>query len=464
MNKKELLQELIDTVREIPISSIVEKRIDIYPRGNSTLAYCPWHDDGKLGSFVITDSKGIWKCFACQDRGGDGPKFIAMYDNISYIEAVLRIAVEFELIDDSQAKKLTRNSKTYNINDFVKKEFSQKEETPKADIQTIHFVYSILTKGAILEGKSNSLSKEHHQYLNDRGIDDNQIERNDYFTFSNRKSIKKIVELLRKRGLEETSLIGVPGFYYDKKNSCIAIASVKGIGIPIKNAKGKIVGIQIRRDSIKEGQSRYVWFSSSFASLQEDCDLGTAPGAPIDICYPEEVTSNKIYITEGHFKADVLASHYESCALSVQGIGNWKNIEKTIEEVGRNLKNPIKEVYIAFDADLSQNLNVGMQALKMAQHIESKVPSANIYFLLWDDNIAKGIDDLLAIESGEAKIKKVSKKDFEERYNLLLFKLMQRLEVLKPSDISREMVAQYGRDETKPLIKKSFDKLVFSKF
>ena len=419
MNKKEKILEIISVVKEIPVSSIIERRIEVFSRGNSSFALCPFHADTHLGSFVITDSKGIWKCFSCPEGfAGDGPKFISLYDKISYFEAILKIAVEFEIISTDEynsLKKGAKKSEFSNLNYEAKREIIEEKEI--ADEETLHLVYSIFSKGTQLTGQKSPLSQEHYDYLLKRGISNEKIEANKYFTIPTRFAMKKILNLLRQRGIDKEILVGVPGFYRMKKDGKITFATAKGIGIPIHNENRKIVGIQIRRDKIEEGQSRYIWFSSAFATSSDKYEDGTAQTSPINTVIPTNTNSNTLFITEGHFKASVLADKYNSVALSVQGIGNWRNIDKIIDKVNTDCyKGNLRKIYIAFDADMDGNLNVANQAIKMAKTLSKK---AKVYFILWDKQYGKGIDDLLEA-NGEDRIKKLESTKFQLYYNKVI--------------------------------------------
>ena len=56
----------------------------------------------------------------------------------------------------------------------------------------------------------------------------------------------------------------------------------KGLGILIRNSDSRIVAVQIRKDTIQEGDSRYIWFSSSFATypIQTNITVVMAVAAP----------------------------------------------------------------------------------------------------------------------------------------------------------------------------------------
>ena len=54
--------------------------------------------------------------------------------------------------------------------------------------------------------------------------------------------------------------MNIPGFFYDKKRGKLSFTGHKGLGILIRNSDSRIVAIQIRKDTIQEGDSRYIWF------------------------------------------------------------------------------------------------------------------------------------------------------------------------------------------------------------
>ncbi len=97
MNKKQFLEELIEKIKSISLEIIIGTRIQLIRKGMYYMGICPFHNDHKIGSFIVTPSKGIWKCFTC-NVGGDAIQFIALYDKVNYVEAAFNIGLEFNLI------------------------------------------------------------------------------------------------------------------------------------------------------------------------------------------------------------------------------------------------------------------------------------------------------------------------------------------------------------------------------
>jgi DNA primase len=84
--------EDITLVRErSPIDEVVGEYLQLRNAGGGSLkGLCPFHDE-KTPSFNVTPARGLWYCFSCAD-GGDVIKFVEKIDNLSFPEAVERLA------------------------------------------------------------------------------------------------------------------------------------------------------------------------------------------------------------------------------------------------------------------------------------------------------------------------------------------------------------------------------------
>jgi DNA primase len=84
-----------DIIERIRISgdivSVVREYLpDLKRAGRNWKACCPFHNE-KTPSFVVSPEKGIFRCFGC-NAAGDVFKFVMLMDNISWIEAVRKLA------------------------------------------------------------------------------------------------------------------------------------------------------------------------------------------------------------------------------------------------------------------------------------------------------------------------------------------------------------------------------------
>ena len=84
--------EDIALVREqSPIADVVGEYLQLRNAGGGSLkGLCPFHDE-KTPSFNVTPSRGLFYCFSCAE-GGDVIKFVEKVDNLSFPEAVERLA------------------------------------------------------------------------------------------------------------------------------------------------------------------------------------------------------------------------------------------------------------------------------------------------------------------------------------------------------------------------------------
>jgi len=84
--------EDIAVVRErSPIDEVVGEYLQLRNAGGGSLkGLCPFHDE-KTPSFNVTPARGLWYCFSCAD-GGDVIKFVEKIDNLSFPEAIERLA------------------------------------------------------------------------------------------------------------------------------------------------------------------------------------------------------------------------------------------------------------------------------------------------------------------------------------------------------------------------------------
>ena len=439
IDKREFLDNTIQQVRALDISLIIGSYIPLTRKGRSYLGLCPFHNDTKLGSFVVTPHKGIFKCFTCDGVAGDAIKFVSLYRGVNYVEATFQIALEYGVINSQEYEEFF-SRKRYSAKDVAKIERKYQEISKKA-MQSEVAEPEILDKVYRLFFKSGELTSDHMDYLIKRGISEEVIEKRGYKTFPTRhvislgnehksmpKGYRSFKDYLKENGLDMSVLEKVPGFYQERQDDGSwkwTFSKNKGIMIPIKNALGQIIGIQIRRDKVNEGEKRYIWFSSSFACFDDKLNYGCSPGSPIAVVYPTKVKSATIIITEGHFKAELIAELMGCVVISVQGVSSWKHVLDVVETIKQQLREQgnkffeIKRFYVMFDADMTCKFQVYGQAKKMTDTIIEKYPAIDIYYINWDEKQGKGFDDLVENHGNEyiKYIRKYEKSIWDMRYS-----------------------------------------------
>jgi DNA primase len=85
-------EEDIAAVRDrARIEEIVGSYVTLRKAGATMKGLCPFHDE-KTPSFQVTPSRGYWYCFGACAEGGDVIDFMRKIDNLTFVEAVERLA------------------------------------------------------------------------------------------------------------------------------------------------------------------------------------------------------------------------------------------------------------------------------------------------------------------------------------------------------------------------------------
>jgi len=75
------------------IVDIVGDYVTLKRRGVNYIACCPFHNE-KTPSFVVSPSKGLFKCFGC-GKGGNAVTFVMEHEGVSYPEALKTVAKRY---------------------------------------------------------------------------------------------------------------------------------------------------------------------------------------------------------------------------------------------------------------------------------------------------------------------------------------------------------------------------------
>lgn len=406
----------------LTVSEVFEKYY--YPlrkiKSDSYTALCPFHTDTNDGTFHISDSKDIYKCFGC-GAYGDVVTLVQERYNCDFVDAIYILARDYGYMTQSDFEKRDiKFDESYEIarREKIEKKIEKIEslETELANKDVIEKVYNIFAE-------LSPLTKSDYEYLKyERNLDDEVIHKT-YFTmpYCTQGFMRKLSSKLNDAGLSEDSLIGVPGFYFDEDKNKVVFIGAKGIGIKVKNYAGCVDRIQIRLTKAKVDKktgklNRYVWFSSPKKYL------GCGSGSPVDISYPNMDYKDMkavVFITEGKFKSEKINQAFDSVSISVQGITSWK--DKVLKEIkGISEKVVLKGVFLCYDADMSVNPQVYQQCkMLVKEEIGDYFPEENIYMVTWDSSLGKGIDDLIDSGNKDA-VKKIVFKDYVKLFDEFL--------------------------------------------
>lgn len=153
MINQSTIEKILDTA---DIAEVVGEYVNLKRRGVNLMGNCPFHDE-KTPSFVVSPTKGIYKCFGC-GKAGNSVGFVMEQNRMNYPEALRWLAEKYQI-------------------EIVEEKFEQEEILKqKTDREALLAVYSFAAKH-FKENLENS--EEGRQiaktYLTERGIRDDSI-------------------------------------------------------------------------------------------------------------------------------------------------------------------------------------------------------------------------------------------------------------------------------------------------
>ena len=126
MIPRETIDRIFSAAR---IEDVVGDYVSLKKRGANLIGLCPFHDE-KTGSFTVSPSKGIFKCFGC-GKAGHSVGFIMEIEQCSYVEAIRQLAKKYhieieerELTAEEKQKQDDRES-MFVVNEFANKWFHE---------------------------------------------------------------------------------------------------------------------------------------------------------------------------------------------------------------------------------------------------------------------------------------------------------------------------------------------------
>lgn len=260
-------------------------------------------------------------------------------------------------------------------------------EKPMAPIEQRHAVYSAMLESLVLY-------REHKEDLLRRGLSEKAIEIAGY------KSVPKgigcaVATDLIKRGF---SLDGIPGFYKGT-HGWNMVSYGEGFFVPTRDSEGRIQLMQVRlnKEFVEKGLPKYLTMSTDPQAARQDGAL-KYPGGTKSKALPHVRTGKaggeKIIITEGPLKADVITHITGISTIGVLGVKNISTLPKILKTFRRG---GCKKAYVAYDMDALVNPHVKeaeKQVIRMA--VSAGLVCSR---LVWESG--KGLDDYLLLTARE---------------------------------------------------------------
>ncbi|AFI03829.1 DNA primase [Helicobacter cetorum] len=205
------IKNLEELKQIVSISAVIEKYLDLHKCGTSLKAKCPFHSE-KSASFMVSESKGIYKCFGC-DAKGDAFTFIQDFKQVSFFESVKEVAGIFNFtLEIEEDEESLKREKFIDVLNFANNKFKKR----------------------LLESSKQTLD-----YLLRRGITLEMIQEHE-IGFCLGADLEVI-----KSNFEDYELLGSALFNYNAKKELVSYCNYR-ITIPLKDNHGKIRSFSAR--------------------------------------------------------------------------------------------------------------------------------------------------------------------------------------------------------------------------
>lgn len=216
------------------IVDVVGEFVTLKRKGVNYNACCPFHSE-KTPSFVVSPSKGLYKCFGC-GKGGNAVSFVMEHEKMTYPEALkwmakrYNIEIQEEALSEQQLRQNDDRQSMMALNAYAGDWFVENLHTPK--------------------GEAVALS-----YLRERGLSDATIatfglgynpEGGDTFSRAAIKAGYK-EEFMTSTGL---TIVKERGGYYDRFNGRVMF--------PILSVSGRTIGFGGRTLSSDKKTAKYL--------------------------------------------------------------------------------------------------------------------------------------------------------------------------------------------------------------
>lgn len=296
------------TVEEIKsrcnIVDVVSSLVNLKRTGTNYKGICPFHNE-KTPSFVVSEAKQIFTCFGC-GASGDAIEFIMKYYNLTFPEAVERLALQYGIdLPSSYADQNKDKEGYYDVNR-----------------QAARFFYNAFTQRA----------NPGFSYMKRRGIEPKVLQAfgigyadegwNSLIDFFADKDIKK--EILIELGLVSEK----NGKMFDKFRNRVIF--------PIINTRGKVIGFGGR--TLGDGEPKYL-NSQESAVFQKKYNL-----FGLNLTRTEIQKEGYAILVEGYM--DVIGLYQFGVRNAVASLGT-----ALTENQARLLKRYTEKVIICYDSD-----------------------------------------------------------------------------------------------------------------
>jgi DNA primase len=370
------LNDLKDIIEEIKsrcdIVDVISDYMQLKSSGSNYTGLCPFHSE-KTGSFMVSKSKQIYKCFGC-NAGGDVISFVMRYENVDFMDAVKILARRCGIT-------LERN-----ISEEEKKKIQEINKFREIHTEAARFYF------ANLLGTKNP----GYEYLKKRGLSDKIIKK--FGLGYSLNSWNSLMNYLLAKGYDKTDLVKCGLVTHKTETNKYFDRFRNRVMFPIFNYNGKVIGFggRVLDDSLPK-------YLNSPETLVFNKRLNLY-GLNIS---KKSIKDDTLILVEGYM--DLISLYQNNIENVVATLGTALTIEQA-----RLIRKFAKNVIISYDSDQAGQ-NATLRAIDILLQADIKVKILNL-------KDCKDPDDFIKKYGFEGYKKAMEDSDYYIKYKIDILK------------------------------------------
>ena len=370
------MNDLKDIIEEIKsrcdIVDVISDYMQLKSSGSNYTGLCPFHSE-KTGSFMVSKSKQIYKCFGC-NAGGDVISFVMRYENVDFMDAVKILARRCGIT-------LERN-----ISEEEKKKIQEINKFREIHTEAARFYF------ANLLGTKNP----GYEYLKKRGLSDKIIKK--FGLGYSLNSWNSLMNYLLAKGYDKTDLVKCGLVTHKTETNKYFDRFRNRVMFPIFNYNGKVIGFggRVLDDSLPK-------YLNSPETLVFNKRLNLY-GLNIS---KKSIKDDTLILVEGYM--DLISLYQNNIENVVATLGTALTIEQA-----RLIRKFAKNVIISYDSDQSGQ-NATLRAIDILLQADIKVKILNL-------KDCKDPDDFIKKYGFEGYKKAMEDSDYYIKYKIDILK------------------------------------------
>ena len=343
------------------IVDVISEHLRLDRKGKEFLGLCPFHEDHKP-SFYVSPAKQIFKCFACS-AGGDVIKFTQMRENLTFPEAIERLAkragIDFKPVEHSASPKAPSAI--------------DPKQLEKINLWAARFFRSNL--------EDTQKGQQAREYLAKRQISQESIKI--WGIGAAVDSWDNLTGQAKQAGISEKHLLAA-GLAVEKSTSQSCYDKFRNrLMFPIIDTTGRVIGFGGR--TLGDDPAKYMNSPTTELFDKSNCLYG------LNQARHEIVSSSTAVVVEGY--TDVIMAHQFGCKTVVATLGT-----SFTQGHARLLRRFAKKIVLIFDSDVagSEAANRALEVC-LRQKIDIKIASVPQGKDPCDFLLAQGADAFKAV-------------------------------------------------------------------